>query len=240
MNILKAFIHPSKRKTVSWLRILYPVWTVIAMASLMYVPAAVLVEGDAALTARQLLSNELLYHLSIAGSLLTQLIHIIMVCLFWQLFKTVDRNLAGLFLIFGLVSVPIAMLNVSYLFSAHWVLSSPEVLNSFSAEQVEAWMMFFLNLNDKGLLIAQIFWGLWLLPIASLIYKSGYFHKITGHFLVIAALGYVMASFGNIIYPTARSSMIFTIFTIMSMGEILFMLWVVIAGARLPNEIANT
>jgi hypothetical protein len=97
-------------------------------------------------------------------------------------------------------------------------------------------MMFFLNLNDKGILIAQIFWGLWLFPIALLIYESGYFRKITGHFLIIAGFGYLLASFGEMIYPESTSSPIFTLFTLMSMGEILFMLWVVIGGAKFSEE----
>lgn len=233
---MKDFFNPTRKKTVMMLRIIYPAWTIIAMASLMYIPTAVIVPGDTHLTAENLLSNEFLYNLSIAGSYLTQLIHIIMVLLFWHLFKPINKNLAGLILVFGLVSVPISMLNSINTFAANLVVSNPDFLSSFSAAQSQSWMMFFLNLNDKGMLIAQIFWGLWLFPIALLIYESGYFSRITGHFLMIAGFGYLLASFGEMIFPESTSSLIFTIFTIMSMGEILFMLWVVIGGAKFSEE----
>lgn len=232
---MKYFFNPTRKKTVTMLRIIYPAWTIIAMVSLMYIPTAVIVPGDLNMTAENLLSNEFLYNLSIAGSLLTQLIHIIMVLLFWHLFKSTNKSLAGLVLVFGLVSVPIAMLNSINVFAANLVVSNSDFLSSFSAAQSQSWMMFFLNLNDKGILIAQIFWGLWLFPIALLIYESGYFRKITGHFLMIAGFGYLLASFSEMIYPES-TSVIFTIFTIMSMGEILFMLWIVIGGAKLSEE----
>ena len=68
----------SKRGIVTTLRILYPVWTLIALPSLMYVTAAVVVSGDPASTASNLTANPFLYNLSIIGSLVTQLIHIVM------------------------------------------------------------------------------------------------------------------------------------------------------------------
>jgi hypothetical protein len=226
------FFNPTPQKTVTILRILYPLWTIIAAASLMYIPSEIMVPEHAKLTAENLLSNEFLYNLSLAGSLITQLIHIIMVLLFWHLFKPISQNLSGLILVFGLISVPIAMFNSINGFAANLVVNSPDFLSSFSNDQAQSWMMFFLNLHDIGILIAQIFWGLWLFPIALLIYQSGIFHKITGHFLMIAGFGYVLASFGEMIYPESTSSIVFSIFTIMSMGEILFMLWLVIRGAR--------
>lgn len=233
---MKKLFNPSQHRTVTILRFLYPVWTVIALLSLMYISSELIAPGNLLATSQNIQANAILYNLSIAGSLITQLIHIFIVLLLWHLFKSVNRNLAGLILVLGLVSVPIAMFNTVNIFAAQLAVTNDDFLNGITTLQSQSLMMFFLNLYEKGLLVAQVFWGLWLFPIAFLIYESGYFRKITGHFLIIAGFGYALASFGEIIFPAASSSFIFTIFTIMSMGEILFMLWVVIGGAKLPKE----
>jgi hypothetical protein len=208
MYKFKCFFDPSQALAVKILRFLYPFWTIVAVASIMY-PNSLVEIGNINLTANNLLANEFLFNLSIAGGFITQLIHILMVLLFWQLFKSINRNLAGLILVFGLISVPIAMFNSISLFAANLVISSPYFVDSFTISQAQTLMMFFLNLNEKGLLIAQIFWGLWLFPIAFLIYQSRFFHKIAGHFLIIAGMGYILISFGKIIFPGAASSVFF-------------------------------
>lgn len=233
---MNKLFNPSQHRTVTLLRFLYPVWTVIAMLSLMYISAELIVPDNPLSTAQNIRDNAMLYNLSIAGSLITQLIHIFIVLLLWHLFKSVNRNLSALILVLGLVSVPIAMLNSVNTFAAQLAVSNDAFLYGITTLQSESLMMFFLKLYEKGLLIAQVFWGLWLFPIAFLVYESGYFHKITGHFLIIAGLGYVLASFGEIIFPASSSTFVFTIFTIMTMGEILFMLWVVIGGAKLSKD----
>ena len=85
----------------------------------------------------------------------------------------------------GLISVPMAMFNTINLMAAHTAVSGADVLSGLTSAQSQSLMMFFINLDDKGMLLVQIFWWLWLFPIATLIYKSGT-SKITGHFLVIA------------------------------------------------------
>jgi hypothetical protein len=226
----------TKSRVVTILRIMYPVWTLIAMMSLMFLPAVVIVPGNSAQTVDNLLNNEILYNLSIIGSLITQLIHIAIVLLLWYLFEGINKIQNGLLLTFGLISVPIAMFNTINLLAAQLAVNSSPFLSGLTNEQAQSLMMFFLTLNDKGTLIAQIFWGLWLFPLAALIYQSGYVNKINVYFLVVAGFGYFFASLGTLLTPQYSSSLLFTLFTIMSMGEILFMLWFVIGGAKIQDN----
>lgn len=212
----------SQQKAVTILRILYPIWAIVGFFSVMYVPTTLIVAKDAAATASNIMANESLFRMGIAGSLITQLIIIFVVLVLYKLFKPVNKNHASLMVIFALVGVPIAMLNTLNRIAALLLLNS--------ADQ----MMFFLNLNEQGVLIASIFWGLWLFPLGYLIYKSGYFPKIFGILVTVAGFGYLIGSFTYFLLPGYET--IIQVFDLMTMGEVFFMGWVLLKGAKIPEK----
>ncbi len=214
----------TQQKAITLLRILYPVWMIVGIFSLQYVPSTLIVLGDAATTASNIVANELLFRMGIVGSLMIQLLHIAVVLILYQLFKSVDKNQASLIVILGLVGVPIAMLNTLGKVMALTLVNS--------ADQ----MMFYLNMNTNGIMIASIFWGLWLLPQGYLIIKSGYFPKIFGFLMYLAGLSYFIGSFVYFLLPTLA---IIPALNILAIGEVLFMGWVVLKGAKLPSKDAN-
>ena len=83
----KLTIDISQHQAITALRILYPIWAIIGIFSIQYVPSALIVVGDAAATANNIVANELLFRMGIAGSLVTQLIHILVVLVLYQLFN---------------------------------------------------------------------------------------------------------------------------------------------------------
>ncbi len=212
----------SQRQAITALRIMYPIWAIVGIFSIQYVPATLIVLGDAAATASNIMANELLFRIGIAGSLITQLIHILVVLILYQLFKSVNKNQALLVVILGLVGVPIAMLNELNKFAALQLLNRPDQ------------MMLFLNLNAQGIIIAGIFWGLWLFPLGYLIYKSGYFPRILGILMTIAGFGYMLDSFMNFIMPNIHAIFL-PVTDLMIMGEVIFMIWLVLKGAKIPS-----
>lgn len=218
-NIITNLSQP---QAITILRILYPLWAIIGMFGIMYVPSVIIVAGDAAQTASNLIAHELLFRAGIVGSLLTQLIGVIVVLVLYQLFKRVNKNHAMLMVIFLLVGVPIAMLNTLNRLGALLLVKNPDL------------MMLFLNLNIEGVQIASIFWGLWLLPMGYLIYKSGYFPKILGVFMFLAGISYFLASFIHFLFPSYEA--VLSALEILINGEVLFMLWVIFMGAKLEEE----
>ncbi len=210
----------SQHQAVTVLRLLYPIWAVVGLFSIMYVPATLIVPGDATATANNIMVNELLFRMGIAGSLITQIIQIVVVLVLYKLFKPVNKNHAVLMIVFALVGVPIAMLNELNKIAALLLLNS--------ADQV----MLFLDLNEQGIFIAGIFWGLWLLPLGYLVYKSGYFPWILGVLVIIAGFGYLLDSFTHFILPDA---IFIPVLTLLTFGEMLFMVWVVLKGAKIPE-----
>jgi hypothetical protein len=223
----------SPRKAVKILRYLYPIWAVVGIFGIQYVPSKLIVAGDAITTANNIVANELLFRMGIASSLITQLIHIVVVIILYKLFKSVNKNLALLVVIFGLVGVPIAMFNELNKFAVLLLSSGAGYLTTFQADQLQSLMMLFLNLNELGVIIAGIFWGLWLFPLGYLIYISDYFPKIVGVLVIIAGFGYVLDSFTRFVFPSA---IFLPMINLLMYGEVVFMIWLIFKGAKLPGK----
>lgn len=212
----------NQKEALKILRILYPVWMALGMFSIMYVPSK-LITLDAGQTAKNILENEMLFRFGIAGSLLTQLLFIFTVIMLYHLFKSVSRMCALNMLIFSLVSVPIAMISALGLIAALSLAPSNSSL-----------MMLFLDLNKQGIIIASIFWGLWLLPLGNLVRQSGYFPKFISIALMIGGAGYFFGSFVQLILPSPEKIM--PLFDFLTLGEVVFIIWLIIRGAKLPAE----
>jgi len=222
----------SQRKAVTVLRFLYPIWFLVALFSVMYVPMTLIESGEAATTANNIMANELLWRMGIAGSLIVQILQILIVLVLYKLLKPVNNNHASLMVVFALVGVPISMLNTLNRVAALLLLKSTAFLEVLGVDQLYSQMMFFLNMNENGVLIATIFWGLWLFPLGYLIYKSGYFPRILGVLVMMGGFGYLLDSFTHFILPDAIPQPVIIVLTI---GEILFMGWLLIKGAKIPE-----
>jgi hypothetical protein len=185
------------------------------------VRSSLIVSSDAAATVNKIIASETLFRLNIVSDLIGQLLHIGLILVLYELLKTVNKNQALLMVVLALVPVPIAMLNQLNQFAVLPLLNS----NDYAP------VMFFLNLHNEGVLIAQIFWGLWLFPLGYLVFKSGYLPRILGVLLIIAGLGYLIDSFGKFLLPNYNLTI--SLFTFI--GEVLLLLWLLIKGVNVEQ-----
>jgi hypothetical protein len=206
----------SQQQTVRTLRILYPIWFLFGIFSLIYVPSHIIDLNDAIKTAHNIAENPVLFRLGIAGSLVTQLLFIFIPFYLYQLFKNIDKNNASLMLILALVSVPITMYNETNKLIVLDFLDNPNKV------------MELLDIFNMGMGISTIFWGLWLFPLGILVYKSGLFPRVIGLFLFIGGISYLFGSFIKIISPEFKRLDI--ILEPMALGEVLFIFWFVVKG----------
>lgn len=200
------------------LRILYPIWVLLGIFSIMYVPSTLIELANPLKTTQNITENSFLFRLGIAGRLITQLLFIIIPFLLYELFKNLDRATSTLMLILALISVPITMLNETIHLDILNHLDKPDSV----IEMIE---MYYQRMD-----ISVIFWGLWLLPLGWLAYKFSLFPKVIGVVLLIAGFGYFIDSFIKITFPdfTQLSS----ILGIMTFGELIFIIWLVIVGVK--------
>lgn len=215
----------TKKRTVLYLRILYPVWMLLAIISLIVIPSTFLVEGDAVQTANNIASNEYLFRAGILGSIITQILHILIPLLLFQILKAVNKNQATLMVVLAIVSVPITMYNELYKLSALTLLNSP------------IQMMQVFDLNNQNQIVSFIFWGLWLFPLGYLVNKSSFFPKAIAIILIVAGVGYILGAFCKILLPNATA--INTIFEILTFGEVIFISWFMVKGINI-EKLKNT
>ena len=229
-------------KTARIAGFLYLLMTPFGIFGLMYVPAILIVPGDAAATASNILASSSLFRAGIVSALIVQLIGILVVLYLYKLLKPVNKNLAALMVIFILVGAPIAMLSELNHFAALLLLSGADYLKAFTSDQQQTLVPLFLDLHEHGINIAGIFWGLWLFPMGYLVYRSGYIPGILGILLMIGCFGYLFDSFAFFLFPDFDTAIApFTFW-----GELFLPLWLLIKGVNVEQwekrvlESANT
>ena len=189
-------------------------------------PSSLILPGDAARTADNIMASESLFRLGIMSALATQLLNIFVVLALYKLLNRVDKNQATLMVLFSLLGVPIAMLSELNKFGVLLVLNGTHYLTAFTAKQVQALVSLFLDLHQYGINIAGIFWGLWLFPMGYLVFKSGFLPRILGILLMIGCFGYLFDSVTFFLFPNLDV----TISQYTFIGEILLPLWLLIKG----------
>lgn len=205
---------------------LYLMMAPFAIFSMMYVPSILIVPGDAATTANNIMASEGLFRSGIVSWLISQTIFIFLLLVLYKVLKPVNKNHALLMLVLALVAVPIAFINELNQFAALFLLSGADYLTAFEADQLHAQVMLFLDLHTSGLYAAHIFWGLWLFPFGYLVFKSGFLPRILGILLMIGGFGYLIDFAIFFLFPTFDVK----ISPITGIGELIIGLWLLIKG----------
>lgn len=144
-----------------------------------------IVSGDAAATAQKIMANELLFCISFVTELVSALFFVLAAWALYALLKSVNKNLALLFLLLNLCGVVVECVSVLNLSTALTLLSGADYLNVFTAGQLQAQALLQINAYDSGFIIAQLFFGAWLLPLGYLVYRSGFLPRWIGVLLII-------------------------------------------------------
>jgi hypothetical protein len=210
----------------------YLLLSVIAPMRLMYIPNKLFVSGNATATLNNIAAHELLFRLGIVGDLLCGVILIFLVLAFYRLFKGVDQNLAVLVVIFGgVMPALINFVGVVSDFGTLMVVRGANFLSAFDKPQQDALAMLFLHLRDHQNTAAEILWGVWLLPLAMLVYRSRFLPRFLGIWLIINGLAYIIISLTGVLLPQYQGRVFNVSFPALA-GELAIMLWLVIKGAR--------
>jgi hypothetical protein len=193
----------------------------------LFVTSKLVLPGDPAATVTNILASEGLFRSGIVAFLIGQTVFILLPLLLYKLLKPVNKNLALLMVILALAGVPIAFINELNQFAALLLLKGA----AFQPDQLNTQVMFFLDMHKHGIMIAQIFWGLWLFPLGYLIFKSGFIPKVFGILLMIGCFGYLIDSFTFFLFPNLDVK----IGRFTFIGELLLPLWLVIKGVNVEK-----
>jgi hypothetical protein len=213
--------------------LLYILMSILGFFAMGYVPGKLVVHGNAAATASNIAAHETLLRLGIAAALIGHTGFIFVALALYDLFKGVNRRLASLMVLLIVVSVPIAFLNELNSIAALLLVRGADFLSILDKPQREALAMLFLNLHFQGLVVAEIFWGLWLFPLALLVYRSRFLPRFLGFWLALAGFAWVLQCLTGILSPQFYNK-VYTFTQPAIFGELAFMFWLLIKGAKPP------
>ncbi len=218
--------------------LLYTLVALIAPVGLFYVPGRLIVYGDAAQTTARIAAAPGLLRLGIGTELLHQAIEVWLTLALFELFTPVGRALSRQMLVLGLIPIPMVFLNVVNELAALGLALPGSSALAIDPAQRQSWLLFFLHLHGQGLQLAEVFWGLWLLPLGVLAWRSGFIPRIVGAAAIAAGAGYVLDATLALLAPPSWNVTGLDV-TFLELGEPVFILWLLIVGARSRREPDN-
>lgn len=195
------------------------------------VRANLIVYGDASKTAELLKSSMWLLRLSFIDDLISAVLFLLAAWALYVLLKPVRKNLALLFLLLNAAGVAVQCLSLLSLFAPMLISGSTDLQKAFQPDQLDALNLLFLNLHKSGFVIAQIFYGTWLLPLGFLVYKSGFLPKWLGILLIADFFG-VMIWFLQYFFLPGYDIITYPGLAIGFIAEFSLSLWLIIKGVK--------
>lgn len=210
--------------------LLYLLTSIPGAVSLLYIPSHFIVWKDPMATAGKIAAAEYTFRLGIVCELLGFVGFIFVVRALYRLLAGVNQSLASLMVTLMLVSIPLSLLNVLNELAALILVRGGDSLSVFGEPQRDALAMLFLDLHFQGFMVAQVFWGLWLIPFGILVYRSGFLPRVFGVLLIVACFGYLANSLvGFGVLPAGSFSRFVGQLTIC---ELPIILWLLVLGAK--------
>jgi hypothetical protein len=219
----------SRKREARIAGVLYLLLGVASAFSLSF-PSAFIVRGDAAATADKIASSQLLYRLYLFSDLASQILFVFLVLALYQLLKGVNKRQALLMVALVLVQVPMSFAIMLWGIAPLILSNGADYWSAFDKHQLDALTMGFLSLRIYGINAVMALWGLWLLPFGVLVFQSGFIPRILGVLLIIGCFAWMAISVTSLLFPAYGR--IANQFTMLAVGEILIILWLVIIGAK--------
>ena len=210
----------------------YLLMAITGPIGLIYVPSNLIVSGDAALTAKNIMASEFLFRIGIVSNLVCQISFIFLVLALKRLFQGVDKKYSHLMVSLVIAAVPIAILIELLQVAALQLLNGADYLKVFSPEQLNACVVSLLNIHEQGTFIAGIFWGLWLYPFGYLVVKCGFIPKIFGVLLMLGCFSYLIDSSTALLFPQQKGLVTDILMLPLAVGEISTIFWLLIKGVK--------
>lgn len=172
--------------------VLYLLMIPLGFIGILYLPENVIVLNDAHQTLVNFRQHKEVLSFSVLSAFFIQVIQVFLVVCLYKLLKQNGVYTAIFMVIFTITAVPIAMFNELSLIASIWLDNNPSLLNGINDNQINNVIFFLLNMHEKGIMVVHVFWGLWLIPMGLLVYKSPIIPKFIGVLLIIGGGGYCL------------------------------------------------
>ena len=204
--------------------LLYLFDSTASVAGQLIIPGRLVVNGNAAATATNILAHETIFRVGIAGALLAVAFHIVTGTLVYYLLRPVNRTLSLLTVLLLVVAAGIQASAALMQSGALVALKGTVSLGAFSVEQLQAFALMLINWNGQTYNCYLVFFGFWCIALGALILRSTFLPRILGAGMVLAGLGYA-----PYLYPPLATSL-YPYNLALGVGELALVLWLLIRG----------
>lgn len=206
---------------------LYLVVAVLGGFAELYVRARIVVPGDSSATADNIRDSATLFRLGFAGDLVAATFYLFTAMALYLLLRHVGELVARAMVVIVAVSAGIMSLNL---------LNQYMALQAATGGGSDALVGQFADMHAAGYLIAQVFFGLWLLPLGFLVYRSGFFPRAIGVLLAIGCFGYLADTFVRFLAPGIAETVEPFVLAPAAVGELSLLVWLLARGVRVGER----
>lgn len=197
-----------------------------------YVQAVLVVPGDAAATAHNIVTHELLYRLGLAVHLVPDVTNVALAVIFYDLFEVVNRRLTLLLVFFTLVGTAVESANLLNQFTPLSLLAGGHYASVLTAQQIQALAYMPIDVLGISYSINEVFFGFYALTIGYLVFRSTFIPRAVGELLVIDGVAYLVYSFADILAPQFAAHLVPWIQLPILLGEGSLMIWLLVMGVN--------
>ena len=200
-----------------------------------FVFSSLIVPGDVATTANNIIASEGLFRAGIISWLIVVTLDVVVAWGLYVFLKPVNKSLSLLAAWFRLMHAAIFGITQLILFFVLLLLSGADYLTVFGTDQLHTLVLLFLNGHNYGFLIGLFFFSFHLFVLSYFVFKSGYIPRILGVLLIIASFGYLIVSSGPILLPNYPEIITLVLTLPNFIGETALFLWLLLKGGKIPE-----
>ena len=205
-----------------------------------FVDPKMYVAGNAAATAGNIISNPGLVRMGVVAHLLDGTFFVFTAMVLYTLLVHVHKSVARAMLILVALSSGIVCLNAVFLFEGMQVANNSSYFTAFGTAGSNALVLLLLDMEHYGVLIAQVFFGLWLIPLGYLCNRSGMFPKWLGIVLITGGVCYIIDLLAAFLIPDFGQKIHGYVTIPSAIAEISMVFYLLIVGVRSPEQIKTS
>jgi hypothetical protein len=215
--------------------VLYLTIIIAGMLGEIFIRGRIVVPGDAAATAHNIMASQSLWRLGIAGDLIMHVCDVPLMLIFYVLLRPVNRTLALLAVLFNLITTAVMVANEIILLVPLFLLGGADYLRSVDPHQLQALAYVSIKTYDYGFGVGLIFFGFECLVLGYLIFRSGYLPRALGVLMPLAGLSYLTNSFALLLAPAVAAKLFPAILLPAFVAETSFCLWLLVKGVNVAR-----
>ena len=236
-TVSESFVAGSPKRLARIAGLLYIAVGILGAFAFAAVYSAMYVAGDAAATARNLVSNAGLVRVGVAADLIQVTVWVFLAMTLYVLLRHVSGYAARAMVVLVTIGASLSFVNILFEFQGMRIATDPGYAAAAGTAGTDALVMLMLDLQHYGYLIAGIFFGLWLVPLGYLAFKSGMFPKFLGIVLVVAGIGYLFDTLTAFVVPDFSTPVHAVAALLGIVAEVSLLAYLLIKGVRTPAPV---